>query len=154
MRMRKIIALGVSAVSAAALTLGATASPAKAIDLGLVSGLCGSLPGQVINITNSVLGANAAVVTTNADNVAKQAALGTATTALVNAVVAHILNVNAGNDGGSTAGAVGTAIGDYGAASVAANTSFNKWVDAMRTANALANSQAFAGGISSGLCII
>ena len=152
--MRKVIALGVSALSALALTLGATASPAKAIDLGLVSGLCGSLPGQVVNITNSVLGANALVSSTNADNVAKQAALGTATTALVNAVVAHILNVNAGNDGGSTSGAVGTAISDYANASVAANTSFTKWVEAMRGANALANSQAFAGGIASGLCVI
>ena len=152
--MRKIIALGVSALSAAALTIGATASPAKALDLGIVSGLCGALPGQVLNITNSLAGANAAVVTANADNVAKQAALGTATTALVNAVVAHILNVNAGNDGGSTAGAVGTAITDYAAANVAANASFQKWVDAMRTAGVLANSAAFAGGISSGLCVI
>jgi hypothetical protein len=154
MRMRKLIALGVSALSAAAVTVGATASPAKAVDLGIISGLCSTLPGQVTDITSSVLGANAGVVTANADHVAKQAALATATTALVEAVVAHIVNVNAGNDGGSTAGAVGTTISDYAGASVAANTSFNKWVDALRSANALANSKAFAGGIASGLCVI
>ena len=151
--MRKIIALGVSALSAVGLTLGATASPANAVDLGLVSGLCGTLPGQVVNIGNSLLGATALVTSTNADNLAKQADLGVKTTALVNAVVAHILNVNSGNDGGSTAGAVGTAVSDYANASVAANTAFTKWVDAMRNANALANSHAFAGGIAGGLCV-
>lgn len=152
--MRKIIALGVSALSALTLSFGATASPASAVDLGLVSGLCGSLPGQVVNIANSLLGANALVSSANTDNLAKQAELATATTDLVNAVVAHILNVNAGNDGGSTAGAVGTTITDYAHATVAANTAFTGWVDAMRNANAVANSQAFAGGISSGLCIL
>ncbi len=150
--MRKIIALGVSALSALTISFGATATPANALDLGIISGLCGALPGQVVNLVNSVTSANTLVGTTNADNVAKQADLATKTTALVNAVVAHIVNVNAGNDGGSTSGAVGTAVSDYANASVAANTSFNKWVDAMRNANALANSQAFAGGIASGLC--
>jgi hypothetical protein len=150
--MRKIIALGVSALSALTISFGATASPANALDLGIVSGLCGALPGQVVNLVNSVTSANTLVGTANADNIAKQADLATKTTTLVNAVVAHILNVNAGNDGGSTAGAVGTSVSDYANASVAANTSFNKWVDAMRNANAAANSQAFAGGIASGLC--
>ncbi len=150
--MRKIIALGAGALSALTLTFGAAASPASAVDLGLVSGLCGSLPGQVVNIGVALLGATGLVTSTNADNLAKQADLGTKTTALVNAVVAHILNVNSGNDGGSTAGAVGTAVTDYANANVAANTAFTKWVDAMRNANAVANSQAFAGGIASGLC--
>ena len=150
--MRKLMALGVSALSALTVSFGVAASPAQALDLGIVSGLCGALPGQVLNIGNSVLGANGLVTSTNADHLAKQADLATKTTALVNAVVAHILNVNAGNDGGSTAGAVGTSVSDYANASVAANTSFTKWVDAMRNANALANSQAFAGGIASSLC--
>ncbi len=152
--MRKLIAIGASAVSALTLSFGLTASPAQALDLGIVKGLCGSLPGQVVNIANSVLGAKGLVSSANTENVAKQDALVTSTTNLVDAVVAHILNVDAGNDGGSTAGAVGTAISDYANASVAANTSFNKWVDAMRNANALSNSQAFAGGISKGLCTV
>ncbi len=150
--MRKIIALGVSALSALTVSFGVAAGPAQALDLGIVSGLCGALPGQVVNIGNSVLGANGLVTSTNADNVAKQADLAAKTTALVNAVVAHILNVNAGNDGGSTADAVGTTVADYAAKTVAANSAFNSSVDAQRAANALANSSAFAGGIETGLC--
>ncbi len=150
--MRKIIALGAGALSALTLTFGATATPASSADLGIINSLCGSLPGQVVNIGNSVLGATGLVNSTKADNLAKQDDLVAKTTALVNAVVAHIENVDAGNDGGSTAGAVGTAVSDYANATVAANTAFNKWVDAMRNANAVANSHAFAGGIASGLC--
>ncbi len=103
--MRKLIAIGASAVSALTLSFGLTASPAQALDLGIVKGLCGTLPGQVVNIANSVLGANGLVSSANTDNLAKQAALGTSTTNLVNAVVAHILNVNSGDDGGATSGA-------------------------------------------------
>jgi hypothetical protein len=152
--MRKFIALGAAAFSALALTL-APASPAKAapVDLGIVSGLCSSLPGSVTNILNALTGATGAVATANADSVTKQADLATSTTALVSAVVAHIVNVNSGNDGGSTAGAVGTAVTDYAAKTVAANAAFTKSVDAQRTANSLANSQAFAGGIASSLCV-
>ncbi len=150
--MRKIIALGASALSALTLTLGATATPANAADLGLISGLCGSLPGQVTNIVSSLSGATALVGTSKTDYENKQAQLADKTTALVDAVVAHIVNVNSGNDGGSTAPAVGTAISDYANATVAATTAFNKWVDAMRNRDAVANSKAFAGGVASGLC--
>lgn len=152
--MRKIIALGVSALSALTLSFGAAASPASAVDLGLVSGLCGSLPGQVINIANSLTGANALVGAAETDYTDTQADLAAKTTALVDAVVAHILNVNVGNDGGATAPAVGTAITDYAHATVAATTAFNKWVDTMRNRDAVANSSAFAGGISTGLCTV
>lgn len=153
--MRKFMVLGLGALSTLTLSLGAAAPAAHAaapVDLGIVSSLCGVLPGNVVNIATSLLGATTALTTANIDSAAKQAALGTATTALVNAVVAHILNVNAGNDGGSTKGAVATAVGDYANASVNANTAFNKSVDAQRALNALSSSQAFAQGVAAGLC--
>lgn len=152
--MRKFIALGAAAFSAVALTL-APASPAKAapIDLGIVSGLCSQLPGQVTNILNSLTGASTTLAAANTASAAKQADLVASTTALVSAVVAHIVNVNAGNDGGSTAPAVGSAVSDYAAKTVAANNAFAKSVDAQRSANSLANSNAFAGGIASALCV-
>ena len=152
--MRKFMVLGLGALSTLTLSLGATlpAAYAAPAEDGLISTLCGTLPGTVTDIASSLAVANTAVTKANTDSVAKQAALGVATTNLVDAVVAHIENVDAGNDGGSTAGAVGTTVADYAAKTVAANNAFNSSVDAQRAANALANSSAFAGGIETGLC--
>lgn len=156
--MRKFIAIGATAFTALALTLS-PASPAKAdvvppVDLGLITGLCSTLPGTVLNMVNEVLSATAADVAADLASTNAQADLVTSTTALVTAVVAHVLAVNTGGDVTDTAPAVGTTVTDYAAKTVAANDAFDNAVDTQRALNLASSTSSFAGGISAGLCVL
>ena len=154
--MRKFLVIGATAFSAVALSLSA-ASPAHAlpvVDNGIISDLCADLPGDVVNIGTSVVASALEVTNTTAANALAQTALAISTTDLVTAVVNHVVAANADDDVSVTGPAVGTAVTDYAAKTVASGAAFDAMVDAQRSLQAITNTQAFAGGVSAGLCLI
>ncbi|MEA2900817.1 MAG: hypothetical protein QOH36_704 [Actinomycetota bacterium] len=154
--MRKFLALGATAFSAVALTL-VPASPAHAlpiVDNGMITSLCSTLPGTVVNLGTAVATSTLALGNATLDNGLKQTALATSTTGLVTAVVNHVLAANTNSDVSITGPAVGTAVTDYAAKTVAAGAAFDAMTGAQRLVTSNLSSQAFAAGVSSGLCII
>jgi len=152
--MRKFLVIGATAFSAVALTLSA-ASPANAIpvDNGMISGLCADLPGDVVDMGLEVAAAALDVTDATADNALAQTALAASTAGLVTAVINHVVAADTDDDVSVTGPAVGTAVTDYAAKTVASGAAFDAMVDAQRSLQTITNTHAFAGGVSTGLCL-
>lgn len=153
--MRKFLVIGATAFSAVALTLSAS-SPAQAVpvvDNGMITSLCSTLPGTVVNLGTAVATSSVALATATVDNGVQQTALAGSTSDLVTAVVDHVLAANSGSDVSVTGPAVGTAVTDYAAKTVAAGAAFDAMSDAQRLVTSNLATQAFAGGVNTGLCL-
>lgn len=94
--MRKFIALGLTAVTSATLAFSSV-SPAAAAPAPLAGRVCGALPAQLLSAVNGVTTAVLAQTTAAADLVLKTTALNTGQADLVTALVAYILESDAGN---------------------------------------------------------
>jgi hypothetical protein len=150
---KKIIALGISAFSAAALTFG-TVGPASAVAATptLTEAVCSALPASVTDLLGQVTAGDTAVTTTAADLVTKKAALLAAVNDLVPAVIAHIQAVSDGANSvgtGQVLAGKGTIFADK---VVAANNALTANFDAQRSAYLTGLNQTFVTGVQSGLC--
>jgi hypothetical protein len=96
MKAKKLVALGVTAVSAASLSVGAVApSAAHAVTLPSVGQqVCGSIPGIDANLQAALTQATNFLSTVGADLAAKQAALDRALSAYATSVVDLILAID------------------------------------------------------------
>ena len=90
---KKIISLGLSVVTAGSIAFTAMAPAAHA---NIVTDVCNVLPGLQVSTNNSQASAQANANLTQSSLSSKDAALATATTSYVNALVAHLIAVAAG----------------------------------------------------------
>lgn len=149
--MRKIITLGVSAFSAAALTFGAVGT-ASAAEPTLVDAVCKVLPASATSLLEQLTARNAAVTTTASDLVTKKAALQTAIDALVPAVVNHVQAVSSGSPSAGTAGILTDASAGFANKVVAANNAMTASFEAQRTAYLTDLNSRYVSGVKDGLC--
>lgn len=154
MNGKKIIALGVGAISAAALTFS-TVGPASAVTppATLTEIVCGALPASVTDLLSQVTAGNTAVTTTATDLTAKKAALSTAVDELATAVVNHIQALSAGLPSAGTGGIVTDKSAVYAEKVVAANNALTASLDAQRSAFLSGLVSQYVSGVNTGLCI-
>ncbi|HEX3621155.1 MAG TPA: hypothetical protein VHT97_02460 [Acidimicrobiales bacterium] len=154
--MRKLIGLGLTAVTSATMAFGAVgATPAHATVSppgSLVGQVCAVLPAQLTGILNSItaLGSNQTAAVT--DLATKQATFGTAQSDLVTALVDYVKTVDAGGSVGAKALVLQDAVSVY---SDKAAAWANAWTvkDLADRAVAVANiNNGILGGLNSGLC--
>lgn len=149
---KRIIALGVSAATTAALAFGSVGPAAAVVDVATItSTVCGALPAQV----SGLLSLEDLLGTSETDLEVKELALAGAITELAAATVGYITTVdNAGNV--AAAGQVlsgRTAI--FADKAVAANAAMTKVLDAKRAAWTNAQTASYLTGIQSGLaCVV
>lgn len=155
MTRKKIIAFGVGAVSAAALTFSpvTSASAVIVIPSTLTETVCAALPPSVSSLLTQVTAATAAVSTTATDLTTKQVALQTAITELIPAVVAHINAVSLGLPSAGTAGVLIDKSNAFVTAVVAENNAMTASFDAQRKAYLTGLNYQYVLGVQTGLCV-
>lgn len=152
MNGKKIIAFGVGAISAAALTF-TTVTPASAVvPSTLTEVVCAALPASVTSLLDQVTAGNTAVTNTAADLTSKQTALTAAINALIPAVVNHINAVSDGLPTAGTAGILTDKANAFASAVVAENNAMTASFDAQRNAYITGLHSSYVSGVTSGLC--
>jgi hypothetical protein len=152
--MKKIIALGVSAMSVGALAF-ASVGPATAAEVppaNIVTAVCQALPASVTSLANQLLVAGSTSGIANADLLTKQAALGTAVTDLVNSVVSHLQTVNNGGNVQASAAVVNAKSSVFGDKIVAENNAMTSSFEAQRSAYLTGVSNNIVTGVQGLLC--
>lgn len=146
---KKIISLGLSAVTAGSIAFGAMAPAASA---NVVTDVCNVLPGVLVTAGNELNSATTAAGLAGSVLGTKDSALANATGAYVNALVAHLEAVGAGTSTTITEPALVGATNDLGAKFVEwanANVSNFNAQQALRIAQMKAS---IVSGLGSGLC--
>jgi transcription elongation factor len=98
--MRKLMATGLTALSALTFTLG-SAGAAKADivpPVSIVTQVCNSLPGPIASLVNQISAGTNALTSANTDFATKSGELTPAVTNLVTAIVNHVNTVNNGGN--------------------------------------------------------
>lgn len=152
---RKIIALGVSAVSAATFAFGAIgpATAAEAPPGSITTAVCNGLPAQVLGLVNQLTSLTGTFGTAMTDYTTKNTALNTAVTDLVVATVAHITTINGGGNVVASGQVLAAKSSVFSDKVVAANNALTAVFEAQRAAWSATQTQAYVTGIQSGLCI-
>lgn len=146
---KKIISLGLSAVTAGSIAFGAMAPAAHA---NVVTDVCNVIPGVLVTAGNELNSATSAAGLAGSVLGTKDGALGAATAAYVNALVAHLQAVGAGTSTTITEPALVGATNDLGAKFVEwanANVSNFNAQQALRIAQMKAS---IVSGLGGGLC--
>jgi hypothetical protein len=153
--MKKIIALGVSAVSAATMAFGAI-GPAGAEETPaetFAGTICDAMPAQVTGLADQLVATLAQVSSTKSTLDSSQAALTPAVADLVDSIVDYIQAVD-NDEGVSTAASlVAARASAYADKVVAADNAANAWFAAQR-ANVLTGlASQYMSGVQDGLCV-
>lgn len=152
--MKKIIAIGISALSAAALTFGTVGSATAAPDAESLSGLvCTGLDGMVTDLVDQIADLVTSVTETGNDVTAKKAALETALNELAPAVVAHIQAVS---DGASSVGTGQILAGKsaiFADKFTAAQNAMTAHFEAQRSQYITGLSNGYIDDVRTGLCV-
>lgn len=146
---KKILSLGLSAVTAGSIAFGAMAPAAHA---NVVTDVCNAIPGVLVTAGNELSSATSAAGLAGSVLGTKEAALTSATTAYVNALVAHLQAVGAGTSTTITEPAFVGATNDLGAKFVEwanANVSNFNAEQALRIAQMKSS---IVQGLGGGLC--
>ena len=154
MHMRKkIIALGVGAVSAATMAFG-TVAPATAAEVppgSIVTQFCNTLPGQLTTLTNQAASALAALSAAQSSLGTKQAAMETALSDFVAAVVSHITTVNNGGNVQASGQVVDAKLAVFVDKVIAWDAAWTAENNAQRAAYLAGVNQSFVQGVLNGL---
>lgn len=151
----KLIALGVSAASAATLAFGAI-GPATAADAppaSVTTAVCNALPASVTAIASQVTSALAAITTSNTDLGLKQVALTSSTNDLVAAIVSYIQTVNNGGNVTAAGQVLSAKSSIFSDKLVAENNAMTASFEAQRNSYLSNLVSGYTTGIQSGLCI-
>lgn len=153
---KKIIALGVSAASAATMAFGtlAPATAAEAPPGNIVTLFCGVLPDQVSNLSAQAASAATAAATANANMLSKQAAVSTASGNLSSAIVSYINTINNGGSVGAAGQVVEDKLGVFVEKLIAENTAMTSFFDATRNAYLAGVSSSYLSSVLSGLSCV
>ncbi|MDQ3897949.1 MAG: hypothetical protein M3326_12035 [Actinomycetota bacterium] len=149
----KIIALGVSAVSAAAVAFG-TVGPATAAETppgSIVSLFCGQLPDQVTTLSGQAASAAAAAGAANTNLLGKQAAVTTASTDLAAAIVSYIQTINSGGNVDAAGQVANAKLAVWVDKLIAENNAMNSFFDATRNAYMSGVSASYLSSVLAGL---
>ncbi len=152
---KKIIALGVSAVSAATFTFSA-AGPASAqvVPETSTEQICGALPDVVTGLAGSLVERLADVAAGNADLLLKQVALNGAVTSLVTAAVSWVNTTDAGGNVVAAGHVLDAANEVFADALVNENDAMTTSFEAQRYLYLTTVNQGFVAGIGTSLCPI
>lgn len=151
--MRKIIILGLGALSTLALTVGPS-TPAQAVISppgSITDQVCNAVPAGLVGVVNQLVATSthAGLVSTDLTNSTTD--LGLKTTDLVNALVSHITTVDGGGNTAATSSVVSARASAY-ADSAAVWTKANKDLNAdILTMQVLGMQQGVLTAIGSGL---
>ncbi len=153
--MKKIIALGVSAVSAVTMAFG-TMSPAGAAETPadtLTGTICDALPAQVTSLANQLVTTQAGVGSAKSTLDSAQGALGPAVDDLVDSIVAYIQAVDSDQGVSTAAQLVGARASAYADRVVAADNAANAWFAAQRAHVLTGLAGQYMSGVQDGLCV-
>jgi hypothetical protein len=152
--MKKIIALGVSAVSAATMAFGSI-NPAVAAEdpvSTVTDTICGVLPAQVTGLVDQLTAALGEITSAETALESAQAALPVAVNDLVDSIVGYIQAVDAGEGVSSAAQLVAARSSAYAEKVVAADSAANAWFAAQRAHFLTGLANQYMEGVQSGLC--
>ena len=153
--MKKIIALGVSAVSAATMAFGAI-GPAGAEEAPVetfAGTICEALPSQVTGLADQLAATLGQVSSTKSTLDSSQAALAPAVADLVDSIVGYIQAVD-NDEGVTTAGQlVAARASAYADKVVAADNAANAWFAAQRANVLTVLASQYMSGVQDGLCV-
>lgn len=139
MRKHSIVGLGLSAATAATLAFGAAPAHATVSPPGsMVGQVCATSTGRLADAANSLAAATNSVAAATTDMNLKQAALGTAQTNVVNALVDYIETLDAGSSVGAKGLILNDAVSTFSDKAVAwanANTAHNDAVTTLQVAS-------------------
>ncbi|MEA2685544.1 MAG: hypothetical protein QOE93_739 [Actinomycetota bacterium] len=148
---KKIIALGVSALSAAALAFG-TASPAMAVDpVPAVDTICGALPTAATDLIQEALDAVAALTAADTDLDVAQAAMAGSITGLVTASVSFLETVDAGGNTTLAAAVLNAATDIFADKFAIADEAGSAWYSAQRDQVLTGMTQGYIAQLQAGL---
>ena len=151
---KKITALGISVLSAAALTFSTVGPATSAPAVGsLSSAVCTGLDGMVTDLAAQILDLATGVTTTGDDVTTKQAALESALNDLAPAVVAHVQAVSDGADSVGTGQILAGKSAIFADKFYAAHTAMTTHFEAQRTEYITGLSNGYIGDVKSGLCV-
>lgn len=154
--MRKFIALGVGAISAATLAL-VPASPAQAVispPTSVVTQVCNGLPAQITAIANSLLNSGSAVTAAQTSLASKTASFTVAQGNLVNALVNYIKAIDLGGSVDAQAALLAARMSEYGDQAVLWGNAWNA-LNAAELANTINGmSNTVINGLNTGLCVL
>lgn len=151
---KKLIALGVSAASAATLAFGAvgpatadTPAPTKAF----TDAVCGVLPAQSTDLATQLASIVSSITSIDTDLTTKTTALNAATTDLVGAVVSYIQVLDTNGNVGAAAQVLAGRSSVFADRVVAANTAMTASFDAQRNQFITQVVQGYVSGVQTGL---
>ena len=150
---KKIIALGISVLSAAALTFGTVGSATAAPDAESLSGLvCTGLDGMVTDLADQILSLATAVTDTGNDVTDAKTALESALNDLAPAVVAHIKAVSDGVSSAGTGQILAGKSSIFADKYVAAQSAMTAHFEAQRAQYITGLSNGYIDDVQTGLC--
>lgn len=151
--MRKFIATGVAALSAATMTFG-FAGAAHAVDPAptVIQQVCSTLPGSLASVIGQLTSSGVTLGNANSDLSAKQSALNTSVSNLIAAIVTQVQNVSGNLPTGVSTAVLNDAVADYSAKIVAWSNALTARDNAFRANQVLGISDTVLNGINGGLC--
>lgn len=153
--MRKIITLGVTAVSAVTMAFGSM-SPAGAADAPaetFTDTICNALPAHVTGLATQLTATLAGIGSTKTTLDSAQAALPGAVNDLVVSIVAYIQAVDSGEGLATATQLVGARSSAYADKVVAADNAANAWFAAQRAHVLTGLAGQYMSGVENGLCV-
>jgi hypothetical protein len=126
--MRKLIATGVTALSALTITVGGAGLARADVvpPVSIVTQVCNALPSPLASLVNQITALGGQVTTDNTDAAAKSGQLTAAVTSLVTAIVNHVNTVDNGGNVTASGQQLSAASSVYGDKFTAWSSAFDK----------------------------